>query len=214
MTSSPIEPIEPIEVFADLWCTFAHAGLRFARERRTAAGLEHVPIVVRAWPLELVNHAPMDPQKVGEHVHELQEFAVPHLFQHVDLDHFPTSTLDGLALTAHAYAIDVALGERTAFALRDALFEHGQDIGDIDVLRAIADDLGTGMPDADDHATVLAEFEEGRRRGVIGSPHYFHGERQTFCPALDIERGDARLTITTNTERLDAFLASCFSDGG
>ncbi len=205
-------PDAPIEVFADLWCTFAHVGLHFARERRDAAGLQHVPIVVRAWPLELVNGAPMDPAKVGEHVHELQEFAAPNLFQKVDLDHFPTSTLEGLALTARAYRIDPVLGERAAFALRDALFEHGQDISDAAVLRSIADELGTGLPDPDDHAEVLADFAEGTRRGVIGSPHYFHGSAQAFCPALDIERGDAGLTIRSNAERLDEFLSNCFPE--
>lgn len=203
-----------IEVFADLWCTFAHVGLRFARERRAAAGLDHVPIIVRAWPLELVNGAPMDPQKVGDHVEELQEFVAANLFQQVDVDHFPTSTLDGLALTARAYRTSAELGERTAFALRDALFEQGRDIGDPDVLRSIADELGLGMPDEADHAAVLADHAEGKARGVIGSPHYFCGEHDTFCPSLDIERGDARLTITSNAARLDQFFDRCFATAG
>ncbi len=199
-----------IEVFADLWCTFAHVGLRMAAEQRRAAGRDDVVFVVRAWPLELVNGAPMDPQKVDEHVHELQEHAAPQLFRHVDVEHFPTTTLPGLALIARAARHDVRLGERAAFLLRDALFEQGEDIGDTAVLRRLAGELGCGMPDDDDHAAVLADYAEGQRRGVMGSPHWFHGEADAFCPALQITRGDAALIIHENAERLNAFLTHSF----
>ncbi|MFZ4720739.1 MAG: disulfide bond formation protein DsbA, partial [Ilumatobacteraceae bacterium] len=124
----------PIEIYADVWCTFAHVGLRMVAAARRSAGREDVPIVVRGWPLELVNGAPMDPAKVVEHVHELQEHVAPDLFSHVDADHFPTSTLGALALTECAYRHDVATGERAAFLLRDALFEHGRNIADAEVL--------------------------------------------------------------------------------
>jgi predicted DsbA family dithiol-disulfide isomerase len=200
-----------IEVFADLWCTFAHVGLRMAADQRRQSGREDVVFVVRAWPLELVNGTPMDAQKVGEHVHELQEHVAPQLFRHVDLEHFPSTTLPGLALVARAYRHELRLGERAAFLLRDALFEHGQDIGDTVVLQRLADELGCGMPDALDDAAVLDEYAGGQRRGVVGSPHWFHGDGNVFCPALEIARGDAGLIIHENTARLQQFLAHSFA---
>lgn len=206
MTDSPAT----IEVYADLWCTFAHVGLRMAADHRRLADREDVAFVVRAWPLELVNGEPMDAQKVGEHVHELQEHAASELFRHVDLEHFPTTTLPGLALIARAYRHDVRLGERAAFLLRDALFERGQDISDSDVLEQLAAELGCGMPDEHDRAAVLDDYADGRRRGVVGSPHWFRGTGDVFCPALDIARGDVGLIIHENAARLQEFLADAF----
>ena len=60
-----------IEVFADIWCPFAHVSLRCVTEARDAAGRSDVAIHVRAWPLELVNGAPMDPAKAAHHAHEI-----------------------------------------------------------------------------------------------------------------------------------------------
>ena len=200
-----------IEVFADVWCTFAHVGLHMAAEQRRLADREDVVFVVRAWPLELVNGTPMDVQKTDDHVHELQEHAAPQLFQHVDLDHFPTTTLPALALVARASRHDLRLGEQAAFLVRDALFERGQDISDATVLRALADDLGCGVPDEQDHAAVLADHAAGRARGVVGSPHWFHGTADAFCPALEIDKGDRGLVIHQNAARLQEFLAHRFA---
>lgn len=200
-----------IEVFADIWCPFAHVGLRAVADRRHQAGHDEVGLRVRAWPLELVNGAPMDPAKVAHHVHDLTSQVAPGLFAGFDVEHFPTSTLEALALTARADAIDPALGERTAFALRDALFEQGRDIGDPAVVARIADDLGIGVPTDVDRAAVLADHEEGRRRGVVGSPHFFHPGGALFCPALSISRtSEGELVVSTEIERLDAFLEECF----
>lgn len=202
---------EAIEVYADVWCTFAHVGLRMIAAQRSAAGREDVPIIVRGWPLELVNGAPMDPAKVMEHVHELQEHVAPHLFAHVDPDHFPTSTLGALALVECAYRHDVATGERAAFLVRDALFEQGRDIADAGVLASLADELGIEGPRPEDHAAVLARHEEGRRRGVIGSPHFFHGDRDAFCPSLDIQRTEHGLVVHADTTALQEFLQRAFA---
>ena len=149
------EPVQPdpegfevttIEVFADIWCPFAHVGLRAIEEQRARAGRTDVAIRVRAWPLELVNGAPLDPTVTGEHAEELRDQVAPTLFQGLDLDHFPTSTLEALALANRAYRSDLQLGERVSFALRDALFEEGRDISDRAVLDDLAHDLG--VPDA------------------------------------------------------------------
>lgn len=199
-----------IEVYADVWCTFAHVGLRMAAAQRRLAGRDDVPIIVRGWPLELVNGAPMDPAKVMEHVGELQAHVAPDLFSHVDPDHFPMSTLGALALTERAYRHGAATGERAAFLVRDALFEQGRNIADARVLASLADELGIEPPTPQDHAAVMARYNEGRRRGVVGSPHFFHGDQSVFCPSLDIRRGEDGLVVHADTAALQSFLHDVF----
>ncbi len=200
-----------IEVFADICCPFAHVGLRAVDEQRRLSGQTNVGIVVRAWPLELINHVWMDPAGARQHADELREQVTPELFRHLDTEHFPTSSIEALALAAHAYRVSLATGELASFALRDALFEHGQDISDTTVLGKIADELGVSMPDDADRAAVRADWDEGRRRGVLGSPHFFCGEFNMFCPSLDIARiPDAGLEIKRNAAQLGAFLQRCF----
>ena len=66
-----------IEVFADIWCPFAHVGLRAIEEQRARAGRRDVAIWVRAWPLELVNGAPLDPAVTKEHADDLRDEVAP-----------------------------------------------------------------------------------------------------------------------------------------
>lgn len=200
-----------IEVFADIWCPFAHVGLRAARAARERAGRADVGLVVRSWPLELVNGEPMSAAKTLEHVHELREFVAPDAFAHFDPDAFPTTTLPALALVARAYGASAELGERATFLVRDALFEDGRDIGDAAVIADLASLLGVGVPDAGDHDQVLADWRAGQERGVKGSPHFFCGELHVFCPALQISRKQHAhgLEVHADVERLRSFLDGC-----
>ena len=200
-----------IEVFADIWCTFAHVGLRMADAQRRATGRDDVRLRVRAWPLEWVNNAPMDPQKVADHVVELQEHVAPTMFRHVDVEHFPTTTIDALALVARAYRASDTMGEQAAFAVRDALFEEGRDIADPAVLAEIGDRLGVGVPDQADRDAVRADYEAGVAKGVVGSPHFFCGDTSVFCPSLQITRGDDALIIHSNAAQLGEFLRHCLA---
>jgi predicted DsbA family dithiol-disulfide isomerase len=200
-----------IEVYADIWCTFAHVGLRMADEHRRASGRADVRLHVRAWPLEWVNGAPMDPQKVADHVAELQEHVAPTMFQHVDVEHFPTSTIDALALVARAYRAGDEVGERASFMVRNALFEEGRDIADPAVLSDLGARLGIGAPDQADRDAVRAEYEAGQAKGVIGSPHFFCGGENAFCPSLQITRGEDALIIHADADRLTEFLQHCLT---
>ncbi len=201
-----------IEVFADIWCPFTHVGLRALATERARRGRLDVELLVRAWPLELVNGAPMDGQHAAERCLALRAQVAPGLFANVAADRFPHTTLPALALVSRAYRIDHQIGERAAFAVRDALFEHGMDISDEAVMQALADDLSVGLPDEMDHARVLADFEEGRQRGVIGSPHFFSRGESAFCPALSISRdADDHLVIAADQARLGEFLDLCLS---
>ena len=54
--------MDALEVFADVCCPFTHVGLRRIVRRRAELGRDDVVLVVRAWPLELVNGVPLDPE--------------------------------------------------------------------------------------------------------------------------------------------------------
>jgi hypothetical protein len=70
-----------------------------------------------------------------------------------------------------------------------------------------------GLADVDfgDQHGIHDDWHEGKARGVQGSPHFFCGEVEAFCPSLDIAGGeDGELRIRRNMEVLDQFLADCF----
>ena len=204
-----------IEVFADIWCPFAHVGLRAIEEQRALTGRSDVAIWVRAWPLELVNGTLLDATVTGERAEDLRDQVAPDLFSHLDVDRFPTSTLEALALANRAYRTDLQVGERVSFALRDALFEEGRDISDPVTLDYLAHDLGVVMPDDTDRATVLADWDEGRRRGVRGSPHFFCGDADVFCPTLDISKDPVEgMSVVRDLSRLTELLERCLAQTG
>jgi len=190
-----------VEVFADVRCPFAHVGIRRLVER----GGPDVILRVRAWPLELVNQAPLDGSLIAEEVEELRAQVAPELFFGFDPAHWPSSSLPALGLVAAAYARHLWLGQRVSLAVRDALFEHGRDIAQPDVLDQIAGREGVSWP-VDARQAVLDDWEEGRRRAVIGSPHFFVDGRGFFCPALDIRRHDGHLVISADHEGLEEML--------
>lgn len=200
-----------IEVFADIWCPFAYVGLRMIRDYRNKVGATDTAIIVRSWPLELINDAPMDPAKAKRNCDALRDQVAPDSFAYVNVENFPTSTLDALTLIARVYKVDTALGEKAAFRVREALFEEGRNISDRSVLDDLAQELGITDYYDPTHAAVRADWEEGKRRGVVGSPHFFHGAVGTFCPSLQMTREPSTgLTIHADTSRMQEFLQQCF----
>jgi predicted DsbA family dithiol-disulfide isomerase len=205
-------PAEPavVEVFADVVCPFAHVGLRRLFERRDALGRTDIGVRVRAWPLELVNGTPLDGPHAARTVAALRARVAPSMFSGFDPDHFPTSSLPALALAAAAYRVSPACGEVVSLAVRDALFERGTDVADHDQLDRLATEHGLEIT-PQDAASVLADLDDGRRRGVRGSPHFFVGADGWFCPALAIERdGEGRLDVRPNRTAFDGFITACF----
>jgi 2-hydroxychromene-2-carboxylate isomerase len=102
-------------------------------------------------------------------------------------------------------------GEVVSLALRHALFEEGLDISRLEVLSEIATSAGVDLFDAADERAVFADWHEGAERGVRGSPHFFCGDSDAFCPSLEISKdGTGHLKVSTNLNVLDAFLTNCF----
>jgi len=200
-----------IEVFADVCCPFTHVGLRRFVEHRRAIGRPDITLRVRAWPLELVNGAPLDADFVAEEVDDIRAQVAPSLFAGFRASTFPATSMPALTLAAAANRAGPAVGEAVSLELRDLLFEQGVDIADPGVLARVAADHDL-RPDDDDVAAVHADHDEGVRRGVIGSPHFFTPVGGFFCPALDVSRDDhGHLRIVADPDGFDAFLASCFS---
>jgi len=198
-----------IEVFADISCPFAHAGLHRWFDRREQTGRSDVHLRVRAWPLEIINEAPLTGDAITAKVAALSA-AFPDLFAGFDPSRFPTTTLPALQLTHTAYELGNSVGEQVASALRDRLFIHGEDISDVVVLADVARRFGVPLPAPDDHASVLDDLADGRRRGVIGSPHYFGPGFDAFCPGLDIAHVGDDLDISATGARFDEFVERCF----
>ena len=199
-----------IDVFADVGCPFTHVGLRRFVDRRAELGRTDVRLHVKAWPLEIVNGHPLDPTFIAEEVDDIRNQAAGDLFRGFDPAAFPATSVPALALTAAAYEVGEDAGERVSLRVRELLFEQGVDVADEAVLRAVADEHGVAWADVDE-ARGHDEHEEGVRRGVVGSPHFFTPQGDFFCPALDVHRDDAgHLLVRTDPGGFERFLSTCF----
>jgi predicted DsbA family dithiol-disulfide isomerase len=189
-------------------CPFTHVGLRRLSEARRARDMSP-PIRVRAWPLELVNGAPLDPDLAAKEIAALREQVAPDLFAGFDAATFPRTSIPAFGLVAAAYTVDDLTGEMVSLAVRDALFEQGHDISDYDVLRAIGRPFGVepfGCMMAE--SVARTDWERGKARGVQGSPHFFVGDRGWFCPSLDINHVGERFEIQIADEAMRDFNAA------
>lgn len=205
-----------VEVFSDISCPFAHVALHAFSEHLAAANRRDVRIWVRSWPLEWVNGKPMEASDAVRQAVELRQQATPYLFEEFDGSRFPHSTIPVLALVAKGYRIGYRVGESLSFEVRELLFEHGQDVSDPVILNRIGRYFDLGPPGPDDYATVVADWKEGIDRGVRGSPHFFCGESDVYCPSLDCSplaistQGEVDRSRTRgNLERLGRFVDGC-----
>jgi hypothetical protein len=168
-------------------------------------------LLVRAWPLELVNGEPLAPGATATHIAELRRDVAPELFAGFDLGVMPSSTLRALALVEAVNDLDPSTGERLSFELRENLFEKGQRIDDV-MLTTLANRSGVPERVMEDIRPVEARLAQGRERGVKGSPHFFIGGSGLFCPYLDIEHdASGGLHLQERPDRLEVFLRAGLS---
>lgn len=198
-----------LEVFADVACPFTHVGLRRFVALRDERGKTEPRLRVRAWPLELVNSKPLDGSTLAPKIAALQTSVAPDLFRGFDPDRFVRTSMPALAAEAAAHRAGVEIGERFSLAIRTALFEEGLDIADADVLERVRTAVGAPQPDPNDEQRVRDDYDEGRRRGVSGSPHFFTPDgRGFFCPSLDIDHVDGGLEIAFDADGFTEFAGS------
>jgi len=200
-----------IEVFADVLCPFTHVGLHTLIDRRTERRLAEPRLRIRAWPLELINGKPLDPHHIGAEVTALRASVRPDLFTGFSVDTFPSTSMAAFALTAAADRTgDPGLVEEVGMALRDAVFEQGLDIGQPEIVAPIANSFGLEPLAANETSVAVhADWDEGRGRGVIGSPHFFTDDGESrFCPVLDISRDDVGNFVIAWKQGTEAFVDS------
>lgn len=194
-----------LEVFADITCPFTHVGLKrvLAELDDLGAGVE---LIVRSWPLEWVNGAPLDASAVTVKIAALHDQLGVGDFDGFRESSWPTTTIPALNLAAAALSVDVSTGLAVSLALRHALFEEGRDVSDPAVLESIASEFLLELPATDADPRVSADYEEGKRRGVRGSPDFWIGSEEFFCPALTLGHDDEGLVAEFDTDGLGMFL--------
>lgn len=202
--------MEILEVFADVACPFAHAGLARFRAFREEQGGDRPVLRVRAWPLELVNGKALDGPSLTPKIAALRADVAPDQFGGFDERHFPATSLPAMVSEAAAYRVGAAAGERFSLAVRNALFEEGLNVADADVLRRLREAHGVPAPTAADEAAVQADYAEGRRRGVDGSPHFFTPDGDFFCPSLDIAHDEDGYDVTFDGAGFQRFVTAVF----
>jgi len=201
-----------IEVYADIMCPFTHVGLHRLAAARRAESLRG-SVRVRAWPLELVNGAPIAADLAAREIVALRATVAPDLFAGFDPAVFPSTSMPAFGLAAAAYTVNDVVGEGVSLAIRDALFEAGRDVADPQVLAEIGDRFGVQpFSPGITAAAVRADWERGRARHVQGSPHFFVGDRDWFCPSLRIRHGDDEaLLIELADETMQDFYAAALA---
>lgn len=200
-----------VEVFADICCPFTHAGLKRVGAQLTELDRD-VQLVVRAWPLEWVNGVAMEAGPVADKIKTLEQQLGVDDFRGFRADAWPATTIPALNLAAAASVVDDETGLRVSLAVRSALFEDGRDVGDLDVLAAIAAEHGLAAPTAEPHPLVEADYAEGQRRGVRGSPDFWVGDDEFFCPALNLARDDSgELLAEFDPQGLEDFIHAATS---
>jgi predicted DsbA family dithiol-disulfide isomerase len=200
-----------VEVFADIVCPFTHVGLRRLVAARDARGANLV-VRARAWPLEWVNGAPPAIDLVTAEIAALRASVAPDLFAGFDPARFPATTIPALGLAAAAYRLDARAGEAVSLDLRHALFEEGRDLTDPVELRAIG--LRSGVEPLEGPAAAAAvrlDWERGRAQHVRGSPHFFVGEHDWFCPSLRISHVGDTFDVSFDPDALGEFYAVAFA---
>jgi predicted DsbA family dithiol-disulfide isomerase len=135
----------------------------------------------------------------------------PHLFGGFDQAAFPASSLPALALTHAAYRQSLESGEATALRLRQLTFDEGVDVSKPEVIDQVIEELDIPIPDISDDDSVTRDWDEGRRRGVVGSPHFFTPDGgAVFCPTLDIHAEGGHLAVHFDEDAFAQLTAICF----
>jgi len=194
-----------VEVFADITCPFTHVGLKQV-VRHLDEMEKSVDVIVRAWPLEWVNGVALDANTVAKKSGTMGEQLDVDYFAGLSTGQWPSSTIPALNLVALAYERNSATGLAVSLELREALFERGLNVGDLEVLADIADAYALPMPEVEASEAVRSDYELGVARGVQGSPHFWIDDDDFFCPALDIGHDDdGQLTARFDQAKLADF---------
>ena len=167
-----------LTVFSDLHCAWAY--VFSIRLRRARAGVDQPPVAWRCWPLELVNERGTPWATVSQEIPVLAQLEPDH-FSPPRRERWPSTLLPAMeALKVAGELGGPTAADRFDEAARRAFFLDGRDLSIRPTLADLAVEAGLdragflGAFDGGGHRRgVIADWEEGRRRGVDGSPHAF-----------------------------------------
>ena len=167
-----------LTVFSDLHCPWAYVFSIRLRRARTAVG--EPPVAWRCWPLELVNDRGTPWETLSQEIPVLTQLEPDHLAP-PRRQTWPSTLLPAMeALKVAGELGGPEAADRYDEAARRAFFLDRRDLSIRPTLAEIAAETGLDRArflDAFDggghRRSVVADWEEGRRRGVEGSPQVF-----------------------------------------
>jgi predicted DsbA family dithiol-disulfide isomerase len=167
-----------LTVFSDLHCPWAYVFSIRLRRHRAAVG--QPPVAWRCWPLELVNQRGTPWDTVSQEIPVLAQLEPDH-FAAPRRSSWPSTLLPAMeALKVAAELGGAQAADRFDEAARRAFFLDRRDLSLRPTLLDLATEVGLDRAafrdefDGGGHRrAVVADWEEGRRRGVEGSPHAF-----------------------------------------
>ena len=167
-----------LTVFSDLHCPWAY--VFSIRLRRARAAVGQPPVAWRCWPLELVNDRGTPWATLSQEIPVLTQLEPDH-FSPPKRETWPSTFLPAMeALKVAGELGGPEAADRFDQTARRAFFLDRRDLSIRPTLADIAAEAGLDRQrflDAFDggglRRDVIADWEEGRRRGVQGSPHAF-----------------------------------------
>ena len=167
-----------LTVFSDLHCPWAY--LFSIRLRRAREGAGRPLVAWRCWPLELVNERGTPWATLSQEIPVLTQLEPDH-FAPPKRDTWPSTLLPAMeALKVAGELGGATAADRFDEAARRAFFLDNRDLSIRPTLADRATEAGldrAAFLDAFDggghRRAVVADWQEGRRRGVEGSPHAF-----------------------------------------
>jgi predicted DsbA family dithiol-disulfide isomerase len=167
-----------LTVFSDLHCPWAY--LFSIRLRRARDGAGRPPVAWRCWPLELVNERGTPWATLSQEIPVLTQLEPDH-FAPPKRETWPSTLLPAMeALKVAGELGGAEAADRFDEAARRAFFLDNRDLSIRPTLADLATEAGldrTAFQNAFDggghRRAVVADWQEGRRRGVEGSPHAF-----------------------------------------
>jgi predicted DsbA family dithiol-disulfide isomerase len=167
-----------LTVFSDLHCPWAY--VFSIRLRRARAGVGRPPVAWRCWPLELVNERGTPWDTVTQEIPVLTQLEPDH-FAPPRRETWPSTLLPAMeALKVAGELGGPEVADRFDEVARRAFFLDRRDLSIRPTLVSLAAEAGLDRDefqrafDGGGHRrSVVADWQEGRRRGVEGSPHAF-----------------------------------------
>jgi predicted DsbA family dithiol-disulfide isomerase len=179
-----------ITVFSDYICPFCYIGIETLQKVQS-----EVPPFTLEWkgfqihPEYPATGIPMEQRiaQYGQGRYAAIWRNILSLAEGIGLEMKPPSVLTNslMALEATEYARDQGKEKAFSSAVYRAYFQHGQNIGDIDVILALAEQTGLNQSEIQDHlkagtysARIQTAHEEARTFGVSGVPTFIVGPAQ------------------------------------